>query len=262
MREHVQVFWQPGCTSCLRTKEFLKAQGIEFEAVDVVNDSDGLARLEALGARGIPVVAIGERWVFAQSTKVVAEFLGVPLNTSAELDAPTLVQRLSSILDAALRHTRQLPPEAFATKIPGSDRVYGELAWHIFHVAAVFLRAEAGGTLTFAGLAETLPSEVKNTSDVIAYGTRISQAISAYWEREADRSGTRLVDTFYGKHTLRDVLERTAWHSGQHLRQLVSVLRALGVEPDRPLGAEDFAGLPMPASVWDEKIRLEEKARA
>lgn len=31
----IQVFWQPGCTSCLRVKEFLTRQGIDFESVDV-----------------------------------------------------------------------------------------------------------------------------------------------------------------------------------------------------------------------------------
>jgi phytoene dehydrogenase-like protein len=34
----VQVFWQPGCSSCLRTKEFLTKQGIDFESIDVHND--------------------------------------------------------------------------------------------------------------------------------------------------------------------------------------------------------------------------------
>jgi len=48
-------------------------------------------------------------------------------------------------------------------------------------------------------------------------------------------------------------LERTTWHSGQHVRQLVMVLEMLGIEPDRPPTKENFAGLPMPDKVWDDE---------
>ncbi|MCJ7838169.1 MAG: NrdH-redoxin, partial [Burkholderiales bacterium] len=29
------MFWQPGCTSCLRTKEFLTRQGVDYESINV-----------------------------------------------------------------------------------------------------------------------------------------------------------------------------------------------------------------------------------
>jgi len=48
-------------------------------------------------------------------------------------------------------------------------------------------------------------------------------------------------------------LERTTWHSGQHVRQLVMVLEMLAIEPDRPPTKETFAGLPMPDKVWDDE---------
>ena len=40
------LFWKPGCSSCLRTKEFLIKQGIEFESVNAE------AGLRALGSEG------------------------------------------------------------------------------------------------------------------------------------------------------------------------------------------------------------------
>jgi hypothetical protein len=55
-----------------------------------------------------------------------------------------------------------------------------------------------------------------------------------------------------GNVTLLEYLERTTWHSGQHVRQLVMVLEMLGIEPDRPT-KETFAGLPMPDKVWDDE---------
>ena len=56
----ITVFWQPGCTSCLRTKEFLRTHGIEFESVNVRDDQQAMARLAGLGARSVPLVARGD----------------------------------------------------------------------------------------------------------------------------------------------------------------------------------------------------------
>jgi len=33
--QRVKVFWQPGCTSCLRTKEFLTKSGVDYESINV-----------------------------------------------------------------------------------------------------------------------------------------------------------------------------------------------------------------------------------
>jgi len=46
-------------------------------------------------------------------------------------------------------------------------------------------------------------------------------------------------------------LERATWHSGQHVRQWIMLLGMVGVTPDRPLTAEDYAGLPLPMNAWD-----------
>ena len=34
--ERVRVYWQPGCTSCLRMKEFLTKNGVPFVSVNVL----------------------------------------------------------------------------------------------------------------------------------------------------------------------------------------------------------------------------------
>jgi hypothetical protein len=47
------------------------------------------------------------------------------------------------------------------------------------------------------------------------------------------------------------LFERTAWHSAQHVRQLMALLERYGIAPDRPLTKEDFAGLPLPERLWE-----------
>ena len=45
--------------------------------------------------------------------------------------------------------------------------------------------------------------------------------------------------------------ERTVWHTGQHVRQVASLLEQAGITPDRPLSARDIRGLPLTEAIWD-----------
>lgn len=49
---------------------------------------------------------------------------------------------------------------------------------------------------------------------------------------------------------MRQLLERSAWHSAQHARQLMAVLERFGIEPNGSLTAADLAGLPLPG-LWE-----------
>jgi len=50
---------------------------------------------------------------------------------------------------------------------------------------------------------------------------------------------------------MNEVMERTAWHSAQHARQIMAVLESFGIPPHGPLTIEDYAGLPMPEGLWE-----------
>ena len=58
----IKVYWQPGCTSCLRMKEFLTKHGVTFVSVNALEDKDAFAVLAALGIRSVPIVRRGEDW--------------------------------------------------------------------------------------------------------------------------------------------------------------------------------------------------------
>ena len=40
----VKAYWQPGCTSCLRMKEFLAKHGVPFVSVNVLEDPHAYLR--------------------------------------------------------------------------------------------------------------------------------------------------------------------------------------------------------------------------
>ena len=53
----IKAYWQPGCTSCLRMKEFLTEHGVPFVSVNVLEDKDAFAELATLGIRSVPIAA-------------------------------------------------------------------------------------------------------------------------------------------------------------------------------------------------------------
>jgi len=49
------VYWQPGSSSCLRTKEFLKENGIAFRSVNVREDESAIQTLGESELSGLPM---------------------------------------------------------------------------------------------------------------------------------------------------------------------------------------------------------------
>lgn len=246
----IKVFWQPGCTSCLRVKEFLTRQGIAFESIDVHNDPEGLEQLTALGARSVPVVALGGRFTLAQSIHDVVRFLDLKTKLMDPLPPAELAARLDLILGAAGRYTLQFSPAQLRETFRNRDRTVAALAFHVFRVAEMGLQAAQGIELRFEGFNDLPPADWQG-EQIAAFGRDVRARIAAWWGDEGDRALQYRVPTYYGPRTMHDVLERTAWHAAQHTRQLMLILESKAVVPDGPLRSEDLAGLPVPDEVWD-----------
>ena len=61
MSDTIEVYWQPGCTSCLRSKEFLTKRGIAFNSRNVLVDAAAFGDLACRGLRQVPIVTRGDR---------------------------------------------------------------------------------------------------------------------------------------------------------------------------------------------------------
>jgi len=109
--ERVRVFWQPGCTSCLRTKEFLTSNGVDYESINVHGSPYGMEELRKLGARSVPIVARGDKFVFAQTLTDVIRFLDLKVKLQERLSPEELMGKLEIVLPAAARFVRQIPAE-------------------------------------------------------------------------------------------------------------------------------------------------------
>ena len=215
-------------------------------------DERGLAELRRLGARSVPIVARGDRFVFAQVIRDVVEFLGLKEDGGPALSPAELARRYPLILDTAIRLVRQMPDRELARELPNRPRSYRVLLHHIFQIPAAFLdMEEKGGGLTRDRL-EVAPAPAMSSEEIATFGESVRARFIGWWKDAGGEDFTQAVEAYFGKASRHEVLERTVWHSAQHTRQLASLLERLGIAPDRPLGPADIKGLPLTERIWDE----------
>lgn len=249
----LRVFWQPGCSSCVKVKEFLAQLGVPFESVNVLADPEAMRDLERLGARSIPVVSRGDAFVFAQSLSQVAEFVGRTAPQAERLPPPALMERWFVFLDAARAQIAQIPPEKMEVRpVPDRDRSVKELAYHIFQVPHCFIESVVNGVEDWTIRCTTpVPPSVRNSRDILDYADAQSASLQGWWSALAERDCRWPVATHYGIHPAHELMERQTWHSGQHARQLQAVLESFAVPLTRTIGPDAYRGLPMPTGLWE-----------
>ena len=248
-----RLYWQPGCTSCLRAKEFLIGHGIRFESINIREDPGAKAELEALGVHSVPLITRGAEYVYAQELLDVARFVGVSFE-SAPLPMEELVHKLDRVLAAAQRYLGQLPADRLDEKLPGRTRTYLDLAYHLFVIPTAFLDAARGGELTEEHFMRKPPDDMRSADAVRQFGETVREDLRGWWNDTGVDGFPDELKTYYGRQPAHKVLERTCWHSAQHCRQLMVVLEQLGIEPDGPLGAAELDGLPLPEQTWDSEV--------
>ncbi len=212
-----------------------------------------MAALQALGARSVPVVSRGDRFVFAQVIKDVVDFLELEDDTGPNLSPDELAARYDGILETAVRLTRQMPDARLEDELPNRPRSWRVLMHHVFQIPVAFLdMEERGETLTYENMVAPPPDDMTTSTDIARFGEAVRGRFQAWWAaaRGGDFAGE--VPTYFGATSRHEMLERTVWHSTQHVRQVASLLEQAGVSPDRPPTSADIEGLPLTEAVWDE----------
>ena len=254
--EPLKVYWQPGCTGCLRMKEFLTKHGVEFVSVNVLADKEGLDELVKLAGRHVPIARRGNEWVDGQVLADLARIAGIPLPRATMLPPAELAQRVQVILSTVRRLTAQIPEDTLDALLPDRPRSYRQLVAHIAQIIEAFLDlVEHGKRLEYAAYNQDVPPHVRSKQDLLDFVDRERERFRAWWLAHGNAFDfSRTADVYYGTQSLHEFLERSTWHSAQHTRQLTLVVEKLGLQPDGPLGAAELAGLPLPDHAWDDKL--------
>lgn len=229
---------------------------IAHVVIDVMNvpASEGVDRLKKLGTRKVPLLAKGGKFVFAENLENVADFVGLKSSGHIPLPPDELYAKWSLVLRAAGRYIRQMPDACLDEQaIPNRDRAIRLVCHHIFRIAEAFVESAAEDKEYWEWHAQQLPLDgtMRTSQEIVAYGEGILKRLDEWWYSLNDRSGQQLVKTYMGMQPLHLLLERSAWHSAQHVRQLMSLLEQRGIKPEVPLTKADLTGLPLPERLWE-----------
>ena len=250
--DRLRLFWATGCSSCVKVKEHLKRLGIEFESINVVEKPEAVEELAARGIRGAPVLSRGDRYAYCQSLAVVNEFLGITEELPTRL-APDIFPKWLRLLNLAIGYIETCSQEELlADVIKERERPVGELSYHAFQIAESFLHCmKTGEREWFVRSSGPVKMDVAlDKTRLLAFARQIAAELERYWNG-GKTEFKDVVSEFEGglKSTL-EFLDRSSWHSAQHIRQVASVLERDGVKLT-PAWSEDFvAGLGVPKSLW------------
>lgn len=220
----------------------------------MLNDGGGRERLLAYGVRKVPVVARGDRFVFAQNFDELVKFLGLASVERPRLSPPELVERWTFVLRAAQSYVRQIADDAILGRvIPNRDRSIRILGHHVFRICEAFLEVVEDGVEFGELLSNRPPPEgaCMTGAQIAAYGEGVIGRLGRWWSGVRDPACTDPRSTYYGQQSVHQLLERATWHSAQHVRQLIAVLERLNIEPNVRVTAQDLAGLPLPERLWE-----------
>jgi hypothetical protein len=221
---------------------------VKFEGFDVEAEPARKRDLEPFGVPRVPATIVGDRVVHGWNPKALAELVGTHYEERTQLAPAELSRRLDTVLAATQRAIRQVPLDQLGVKSPGRDRTVRQLGFHVFRVAASFADTRELGHLDGAWFEENAPPEMADGDAVAQYGETVRRRLRDYFTRPGWCDGE--VSTYYGPQAAPEFMERTTWHTAQHLRQIYWFLDQLSLEKDAPLTDADLEGLPFPREVW------------
>lgn len=218
--------------------------------MDVQADPARLDELRRLGVPLVPAVAVGDRAAHGWNPEAYAALLGVAYRPPDRLPPRELAARLDAILAAAQALVERFEPGHLDVVPPERERSVRDLAWHVFRLAQAFPDAMERGELPEGWLGEGAPPGAADGRAVARYGAAVRARLAGWFAGAGEAEFARVVAVYTGPQTGWALLERTAWHAAQHLRQLYALAGRMGVEPPQPLPTGAFAGLPLPDALW------------
>jgi glutaredoxin len=249
LTETIEVYWVPGCSSCLRMKEFIEHTGFPFESINLAETPDRMAKLDKIGV-GAPAVAVGDRGVQGIDLAGIAKLIGFDYDAPEPL-APAIMKAKYDILIAGIeRFVGQMSESDLDYRHPENDRSLRFLITHAATIMRMFVDAYDAESFDNSGRPPTELATGATCAELAAYAHGTSDVLNTWWDSYGfDDPFDRVLETSWGHRTLLEVFERATWHTAQHTRQIMDWMQTLGLVPERPITAEDLEGLPLPERI-------------
>jgi hypothetical protein len=206
--------------------------------------------LRAQGHLRVPVIMSGDRTVYAGNLDEVADFLGIGRTGHRMLPAAQLVEKYGAILAAVQDYLRAFPAQHIDMKVPRREaRDMRQLGYHVFAIAEDLMQVKDGDDYRQGNW--PVPDSIRTFDEIVAYGDGIRQRLADWFAKQPESVWSQTRTTSYGAYPMHFYLERATWHSAQHSRQIVEMLKFAGVDATNALSAQFFAGLPIPKNIWE-----------
>lgn len=232
------------------TKELLASWGVEFDAINVAGSPELAAEVVRLGAPRIPAVYYNGAIAHGWNPQAYAKLLGVPYTGVPQLSPRELAARLDAILAQIQDWLRVTPADKLSLEGPGRKRELRQLGFHVFRLSAAFVDSMEQDGLEEMWLQELIPDTMQTGPAIATYGDAVRQRLRGWFAGHPAVPWQEPVWTYYGDQSAHELLERTTWHAGQHLRHVHDLLSRGGVIPAQPLDPALLAKLPMPKALW------------
>jgi glutaredoxin len=246
-REAIRVYWIPGCSSCLRAKEFLEKTGFPFESINVLESHEAEVTLKELNLT-VPSVVVGAEGVPGLDLVGIAQLIGYDYQPPAILAPEVMKDKYIAIIDALARLVNQLPPGGLdEAQSSERNRDLRTLAGHATSIMRTFLYAYDNDVFD-KSLNSAPPLETIQTTDQLISRARETKVLFETWWKMLgfDDDLDHVIDTYFGSRTLLEILERQTWHTGHHVRQIAHRVELFGITPDWATMDDDLNGLPLP----------------
>jgi hypothetical protein len=198
----------------------------------------------------VPAVQVGDRAVHGWNPQGYADLLGVRYAAATQLSPRELAARMDRILELAQELLGRFDQAQLDIVPPERKRSIRDLGFHVFRVGRSYIDALDQGRLPETWFDERAPEGMLDGGDVARFGALVRGRIAGWFDGAGPDEFERTVDVYYGPQGSHDLLERTTWHCGQHVRQLYVLAERLRITPPTPLPADIFKGLPIPDAIW------------
>jgi hypothetical protein len=207
------------------------------------------------GLRTLPVTVVdGTHGVSGFDVPGLKAALGITAETPRWLTPPELATKYRFFFEHAKRAVLQIPDDKLDWVTPESERrgqTLRQLAFHLFDRPDVCMDAARSGHYTrkMCHEYEHLANNYRTTRDLVEYADEIMSKLEKFLTEEA-AVAEKPVETYFGPKTVTALLNMALVGTGLRIKQTYYFLRAIGIEPQRMMREEDFAGVAVPKKIF------------